>query len=236
MQILLTLFWGAAVAGSRILYFSMRKQSVADTYGYFANAMIRSGNNAEPFHSGIAGIYSQMLSGLLRFTGNRIEAVCVYQMVLQIIWLLLMCIGISMVFGKLAGIALTTIMSAMPIVLQSILTVSPGNFYMLLLSLLLVVSGVIFMKVRVDGSRKIGKSEEKTGEILKEEKKAAMEENQDGYIITEDGRKIKLLDNPLPVPKKHISKKIDFDFDDVEVKDNKMDFDIEISDKDDFDI
>lgn len=54
------------------------------------------------------------------------------------------------------------------------------------------------------------------------------------YIITEDGRRIKLLDNPLPGPKEHVRKEMDFDLDfEMEAAD---DFDIKITDDDDFDI
>ncbi|MCI9335379.1 MAG: hypothetical protein HFI98_11690, partial [Lachnospiraceae bacterium] len=54
------------------------------------------------------------------------------------------------------------------------------------------------------------------------------------YIITEDGRRIKLLDNPLPGPKEHVRKEMDFDLDfEMEAAD---DFDIKITDGDDFDI
>ena len=56
-------------------------------------------------------------------------------------------------------------------------------------------------------------------------------EEEEGYIVTDDGRKIKLLENPLPVPKKHVKKDIGFDIDDVE-----MNFDFAISEDDDFDI
>lgn len=63
----------------------------------------------------------------------------------------------------------------------------------------------------------------------------AVEEKQDGYVVTEDGRKIKLFDNPLPVPKKHVKKEIKFDLDKIDANDVGKDFDFEIGDNDDFD-
>lgn len=44
---------------------------------------------------------------------------------------------------------------------------------------------------------------------------------------------IKYIENPLPLPKKHVRREMDYDY---QVADNKMKFDIEISDEDEFDI
>lgn len=356
-QVLLSLLWGLSVAGSRILYFYIRKQSVSDPYGYFANAMIKEGESKIPLNMGLAHAYTQNLSGLLRFTGNRIEAVCVYQMVLQILWIILLAAGISLVFGRLSGIVSASVMAAVPMVFQSMLMVSPENFYLLHLSLNMVFLGVFFGKTKdeqwkenslwqmylllsgfylgviciwnyvgiclalavfyllirrkkkaftlifgmtagifatlikytgVTGEAIWGQFEmwlqqlesfpgrcqelevwlvfalfgagfagilsrylittfkkkrlkkavdmEELDVIHTEEMQEAMEEKQGDYIIAEDGRKIKLLDNPLPVPKKHVKKQIEFDFDDIEISESNMDFDVEISENDDFDI
>lgn len=62
-----------------------------------------------------------------------------------------------------------------------------------------------------------------------------MLQGQEGeYIITEDGRRIKLLDNPLPGPKKHVRREMDFDLDFEE--EEKDDFDVKIKEDDDFDL
>lgn len=354
-QVLLSLLWGLSAAGSRILYFYIRKQSVSDTYGYFANAMIRAGESKIPLNMGLAHAYTQNLSGLLRFTGNRIEAACVYQMVLQILWIILMAAGISLVFGRISGIVSASVMAAVPMVLQSMMRVSPENFYMLHLSLNMVLLGIFFRKAQDEKWKEsilwqiyllltgfylgvvciwnyvgiclalaviylLVRKKKKafmllagmaagifatlirytglTGEAVLEQlkmwmlqlesfpgrcqeleawlvfalfgaglagilsryfimafrnkkpEKAAvcaegigtegtqntMEEKQDDYVITEDGRRVKLLDNPLPVPKKHVKKKMGFDFDDIEISESKLDFDVEISENDDFDI
>ncbi|MDE6640679.1 MAG: hypothetical protein K2K63_09155 [Acetatifactor sp.] len=46
-------------------------------------------------------------------------------------------------------------------------------------------------------------------------------------------RKVKLIENPLPLPKKHIRKKLDYG---VNVPAGKDDFDLDVDEKDDFDI
>ena len=52
-------------------------------------------------------------------------------------------------------------------------------------------------------------------------------------IPAEAQEEIQYIPNPLPLPKKHVKKTMNYGF---EVEDDKMDFDIEISDDDDFDI
>lgn len=386
-QILLISLWGLAVAGSRILYFLLNRRPVVDTYEYFANAMIQVEKSSTPFTSGLAYAYTEFLSGLLRFTGNRIEAVSIFQMIIQILWIIFLFVGISMIFGKLAAVVSMTILAALPVILNSMLEPSAENFYMLHLSLVLMLLGVFSMQTRKKGwfERRIyelyllaagfylgviciwnytgfsllligvyilicnyvllkekikAQKEEKpknqimrvfyqgfwllfgifagmfatlmkytgrTGQTLGQqfdwwviqlrsfpnrcqdistwlivvlavsvfigilsnmvflavkkkkagqtaennkaleeaaespEEEADMEETHEGYVTTADGRQIKLLENPLPVPKKHVKREMrfDFDFEDEGKKENpieeKLDFDIEISENDDFD-
>ncbi len=368
-QIALTFLWGLAVAGSRILYFFLRKQEAADIYEYFADAMIRTGESNMPPQSGLACAYTENLSVLLQFTGNRIDAVCVYQMILQIMWILLLFMGISLVSGKLAGIVSASVLAALPMILNSIFVVSTENFYMLHLAFMLLLLGIFFKKSRNTGwyrsifyqlylilsgfylgiicmwnyvgwclilmmiyiliqnhfvqrndIREQKNRKERTGgkqfmgagfqaavlfagmavgmyaalvkyggmagQTLPERfkwwlhqfegfpiqcqgfygwfltalagawfsgiisrmsltalRKKKMEkvsmnvedEKQNDYVITEDGRKIELLKNPLPLPKKHVRKEIEFDLDEIKIDHGEKDFDFEISDDDDFD-
>lgn len=389
-QILLISLWGLAVAGSRILYFSLNRRPVVDTYEYFANAMIQVEKSSAPFTSGLAYAYTEFLSRLLRFTGNRIEAVSIFQMITQILWIIFLFAGISMIFGKLAAVVSMTILAALPVIFNSMLEPSTENFYMLHLSLVLMLLGVFSMQTRKKGwferriyelylltagfylgviciwnytgfsllligvyiiicnyvllkekikaqkekkeekpknqimrvfyqgfwllfgifagmfttlmkytgrtgqtlgqqfdwwmiqlrsfpnrcqdistwlivvlvmsvfigilcnmvffavkKKKAGQAEE-NNKVLEEaaeslEEESDMEETHEGYVTTADGRQIKLLDNPLPVPKKHVKREMrfDFDFEDEGKKENrieeKSDFDIEISENDDFD-
>ncbi|MCM1136919.1 MAG: hypothetical protein NC400_15265, partial [Clostridium sp.] len=80
---------------------------------------------------------------------------------------------------------------------------------------------------------------EKAAGIIKEGKEMTAEEKPDTYFIAEDGRKIKYIENPLPGPKKHVKREMDFDiteFDDLQdIKDGQDEFDVEIDENDDFD-
>ena len=62
------------------------------------------------------------------------------------------------------------------------------------------------------------------------------EEMQDEYFTTKDGRVVKFIDNPLPGPKKHVKREMNFEIDDV-TQEEKMsdDFDYKVDTDKDFD-
>ena len=51
--------------------------------------------------------------------------------------------------------------------------------------------------------------------------------------LQEVPKQVKFIDNPMPLPKKHVKKAIEYS---VEPPEELMDFDIEISEEDDFDL
>lgn len=65
-------------------------------------------------------------------------------------------------------------------------------------------------------------------------------ESEENVITTEEGKTIKLLDNPLPVPRKHVKREMDFKINAIEdLTENgivKDDFDHPIKENDDFDV
>ncbi|MCM1136428.1 MAG: hypothetical protein NC400_12740, partial [Clostridium sp.] len=110
--------WILAAAFSRIFYYTIRRglfgtvnfpglspKTVTDTYGYFEYAMVRIGEERPALGAGLSAGYAGHLSWLLKFIGNRLEAVSLYQLILQILWLVLFFAGMTLLFGYLAGIA-----------------------------------------------------------------------------------------------------------------------------------
>jgi len=137
-----TALWFLAVTVSRGVYlFFGRRDMFMDVYGLFARSMVRLEKGTPDLDSGLAYAYTGSLSRLLKFTGNRIEAVVVYQMLLQILWLILLFAGISLLFGYVAGAVAGSILALSPWLISSIFTVWPGNYYMLHFSLVLVLLG-----------------------------------------------------------------------------------------------
>ena len=66
--------------------------------------------------------------------------------------------------------------------------------------------------------------ETETTRIETEKAETVIAETVQNVVVTEDGRQVKLLDNPLPVPKRHIKREMEFDLNDF--SDGKDDFDI----------
>lgn len=52
-------------------------------------------------------------------------------------------------------------------------------------------------------------------------------------VQSEKTETVKLIENPLPLPKKHERREMDYQY---QVTEDKMKFDVEVSDGDDFDI
>lgn len=151
LKVFFWFFWTIALTGSRIAYLFLKGGAVADTYGYFAHAMVRSQKGEPALDSGLAYAYTKNLSGLLRFTGNRIEAVGIYQMILQILWLILLLVGLILLAGWLCGVICGGILLVSPGILDTMLTVSAGNYYLLHVSIILVILGVICRRVQKKG-------------------------------------------------------------------------------------
>ena len=107
-----------------------------------------------------------------------------------------------------------------------------------------IASQWIFRSMRKKNQRTAAEENEResavknTGTPVKEAGKVPVEEKQDSYFITEDGRRIKYIENPLPGPKKHVKREMDFDLkeiDDLMDFPDENEFDYKIKENDDFD-
>ncbi|MBD5547334.1 MAG: hypothetical protein HDQ97_08040 [Lachnospiraceae bacterium] len=143
---LFMLLWLLVAATSRIQYFIFGGQSIVDTYAYFSHAMMRAEKQEPVLNSGLSYAFTKGLSRLLWFTGNLIDAVGIYQLLIQILWIILLLIGISMLFGRIAGFVSSGILIVSPWILKSVFSVSPENYFMLYFSVLLVALGYFHSK------------------------------------------------------------------------------------------
>lgn len=141
-QRLLTVIWILAAAAIRILYFLFGGGIAADTYEYYAGAMIRT-KEAEPIlTSGIAYAYTENLSKLLTFFGNRIEPVVIYQLVLQILWITMFFIAMGIIFGRVAQLLSGSVLAVSPWILKSMFVISPENYFMFFFSVIFLALGI----------------------------------------------------------------------------------------------
>ncbi len=247
---LFPLLWVLVIVGSRVLYFLYAERTMADTYGFFRLGMERAWESGSGYRAGLGDAYIWTLSWLFRFTGDRIEIVGMYQAALQILWLVLLFTGICILAGKKAGFLISGVLMILPWFLGTIFVVSPENYYMLHFAAFLVILGCFCNRKKTSGkpepaavTAESGKPEpaltqteketakEKTQEEEQTQKTETSKNCEEGYVITEDGRKIKLFDNPLPLPPKHVKKTMSFDFNGT-----KDDFDYQVTDSDDFDV
>ncbi len=221
------LVWVCVIAGSRILYFMNAGKAVADTYGYYEQGVQRAWENGCGPWAGLSDAYVWTLSWLYRLMGNQIKTVGVYQLTLQILWLTLLFVGIGMLLGRKAGFLTSGVLMIFPWVFRTIFVVSPENYGMLHFSALLVILGVVCRKKSNDGKapERIEENQEEGQEQMQMEA-----DKEEGYVMTQDGRKVKLFDNPLPLPPKHVKKTMGFDF-----QSPRDDFDHQVEDRDDFD-
>lgn len=148
---LLTALWILAVIVSRGVFLFCGTGQVRDEYSFFARSMVRLERGAPALDCGLSYAYSESLSRLLHFAGNRIEAVGIYQMILQILWLILFFAGISLLFGYAAGLVSGSVLAFSPWIMETVLTVWPGNFYMLHFALALVLLGCFRYRIQKGG-------------------------------------------------------------------------------------
>ncbi len=141
-QGLLTAIWILAAAAIRILYFLFGGGVPADTYEYYAGAMVRAGDTEPILTSGIAYAYTENLSKLLTFFGNRIEPVVIWQLVLQILWITMFFVAMGLIFGRMAQLLAGSILAVSPWIFNSVFQISPENYFMFFFSVMFLALGI----------------------------------------------------------------------------------------------
>lgn len=126
---------------SRILFFIFAGADVEDTYGYFEQAMIRTEKVEPVFASGLSWEFTKALSVVLRFVGNRHFMAGLWQMMVQILWMILFLAGSGMLLGSAAGFAAAVTLMVSPWIFNSVFVIAPENYFMLYVSLFLTLLG-----------------------------------------------------------------------------------------------
>lgn len=151
-SVLLSVLWGLAVAAIRIVYAILGSQKITDPFGFFSHAMIQEQEREPLLSSGIAYAYTERLSDIFRFTGNRIEVAWFYQNLLLIAWLLLLFFGIKLLWGNTMALVSTLLLTLWPWgALGQETAVECENYLMLYWSLLFLLLGIFQNRVRVSG-------------------------------------------------------------------------------------
>ncbi len=143
-QRFLTVLWVLAAATIRMIYFFFGNQRVADTYGYYAQAVLQAKGNDPDLVSGLSYAYTGNLEKLVPYFGNGLDSVAIYQLVLQIVWISFIIIGMGILFGGIAQFLTGSVLVFAPQILGSLFVISPENYYMFCFSLLFLALALFF--------------------------------------------------------------------------------------------
>lgn len=155
---LLLVFWFVITAGIRIWYFLFSGITIDNGYGYFEAAMIQKLQEQPvfPVHGGLLKIgvshaYIENLSGLFRFTGNRMEAVAVWQAVMQVAALVLIVFAMRLMVGRAAAFVTGSLLSFLPCMITRIFCVMPETYFLFHWSVVLALLAWFYYKTRKEG-------------------------------------------------------------------------------------
>lgn len=148
------IIWTILVAGVRALYVFLNWNMVTDYYGYYERAMIRAEESTPILSSGLTYAYTSVLSKLLLLCGNHLEAVLVFQGILQMAALYCFLRAMWCLCGRLAALLSATILAAIPSVLIATANVEPISFYLFHFSLIFLMIGYFYTLSREEGWRR----------------------------------------------------------------------------------
>ena len=148
------IIWTILVAGVRALYVFLNWNMVTDYYGYYERAMVRAEAGTPILSSGLAYAYTDLLSKLLSLCGNHLQAVLVFQGILQTAALYCFLRAVWCLCGRLAALLSATVLAAIPSVLIATTNVEPFNFYLFHFSVLFLMIGYFYTLSREEGLRR----------------------------------------------------------------------------------
>ena len=149
-QRILAVLWILAAVITRILYFLFNSRMVVDTYGYYAHAL--AGADQEPIlTSGMAYAYTNHLSKILPYLENGAETIGIYNLILQILWMVFLIVGMGILFGGMAQFLTGGILMLAPGIPETMFDVSPENYLMFVFSLLFLALAVFFWLTKKRG-------------------------------------------------------------------------------------
>lgn len=152
MESIAIILWLAVTAGIRIRYLLTGNIAVTDYFNYFEAAMIQADKQEPVLTSGIAYVYSQSLSKLFWFTGNRLDIVAVYQTVIQMLAIAFLFFALRLLLGKAAAFFTGAALCVLPVFIESVYILTPENFFLLYFSIGFFLISCFYR--RTDGEKK----------------------------------------------------------------------------------
>lgn len=137
--------------GIRVFLLLSGKAPVADSLHFFELSAIQEKQVTPVMTSGIAFAYSESLTNIFKFTGNRLAAAAWYHILLQAIAFFFLFFGCRLLFGKTAALFESVVYAVAPWLIKGIFVVSPESFYLFWWSLLFLLVGIFAKKTREKG-------------------------------------------------------------------------------------
>ena len=148
------IIWTILMAGVRALYVFLNWNMVTDYYGYYERAMIRVEESEPVLSSGLAYVYTNVLSKLLLLCGNHSEAALIFQGILQVAALYFFLRAMWCLWGRLAAFVSATILGVIPALLGAVSNVEPVSFYFFHFMLIFLMIGYFYTLSREEGWRR----------------------------------------------------------------------------------
>lgn len=124
---------------------------VTDDMQFFKSSVIQEEQTEPVMTSGVACAYSESLSDVFRFAGNRMSVVVWYHILLQTFSFFFLFFGCSFLFGKNAALLESAVFAVSPWFIKGIFRVSPENFYLFWWTFAFFLIGIFTLKTREKG-------------------------------------------------------------------------------------
>lgn len=141
----------AIALGIRIFFMMSGQMAVTDDFGYYQASVIQAEEEEPVLTSGNAFAYTENLSDILKFTGNRMEIIAGYHILLQAAAFLFLFLGCRWFFGRAAAFLEMILFSFSPWMIASVFKVSTETWYLSAWSLTFMMLGLFYKKTRDNG-------------------------------------------------------------------------------------
>ena len=125
--------------------------AVTDDFHYYQASVMQEEEKEPVMTSGVAFAYTQSLSDISKHTGNRINVIAVYHIILQAVSFLFLILGCHYLFGKVAAFWEIMLFSASPYMIREIFKVSPESYYLFGWSLVFLMICILFKRTKERG-------------------------------------------------------------------------------------
>ena len=122
-----------------------------DDASLYEASMIREEKNEPVMTSGVVFAYTEILTDVLKFTGNKLEAVAVMQLLLQCAAVVLLYFGCFALSGRTAALLEALFFSVFPFFWQLMFAARPENIYLAGFGFLLLLTGLCRQKIKKEG-------------------------------------------------------------------------------------